>query len=92
VDVGHDADQRRVRGEMQVNAVSANVIVSSVADTFGDGGIGVGMIPSALGRVPPAARLTLLKNLSDHRVRSSATVTVGHAQNLSVLAFSERLP
>jgi hypothetical protein len=25
--------------------------------------------------------LTLLKNLSDHRVRSSATVTISHAQN-----------
>ena len=24
---------------------------------------------------------SLLKNLSDHRVRSSATVTIGHAQN-----------
>jgi len=29
--------------------------------------------------------VTLLKNLCDHRARSSATVTVGHAQNLSVL-------
>jgi hypothetical protein len=34
---------------------------------------------------PSDSGLTLLKNLSDHRVRSSATVTVGHAQNLSVL-------
>jgi hypothetical protein len=33
----------------------------------------------------PRLRLTLLKNLSDQRVRSSATATVGHAQNLSVL-------
>jgi hypothetical protein len=31
--------------------------------------------------------LTLLKDLSDHRVRSSAIVTVGHAQNLSVLGI-----
>ena len=31
--------------------------------------------------------LSLLKNLSDHGVRSSATVTVGHAQNLSVLGI-----
>jgi hypothetical protein len=32
-------------------------------------------------------KVSLLKNLSDHRVRSSATVMVGHAQNLSVLGI-----